>query len=109
MPTTDPGKRSEFITGLRQLADYLQANPRLPVPAIDTEIIITASDAEDGGITEILDLSMQLAAVFAERDGFYRTARKFGPVIYKCVSQTRASLARYRAYGSYYGCVTPDD
>ena len=109
MSSTDTGKRTEFIDGLRQLADFLAANPNLPVPGTGTEIIVTVSDAEDGGITEILELSIVLAAPFAERGGFYRTARKFGPLIYLGVSQTRASLARYRAYLSYYGCVTPDD
>ena len=109
MFSTDPQRRREFIDGLRQLADYLAANPALPVPGHETDIIVLASDAEDGGITQILELSIQLAAPFAERDGFYRTARKFGPLTYKGVSQCRASLAHYRAYLSYYGRVTPDE
>ena len=109
MPTTDPERRAAYIGGLRQLADYLAANPHLPVPGTETQIIVSVSDAEDGGITEILELSVQLAAPFAERNGFYRTARKFGPVTYLGVSQSRTSLAQYRAYSSYYGCVTPDD
>lgn len=109
MFSTDPEHRKAYIDGLRQLADYLDANPGVPVPAEGTEILLTASDAEEGGITEIFAMSVRLAAPFAERDGFYRTARKFGPVTYKGVSQTRAQLVRYRAYISYYGCVTPDD
>jgi hypothetical protein len=109
MFTTDPEHRKAYTDGLRQLADYLDANSGVPVPAEGTEIIIIASDAEEGGISQILDLSLGLAASFAERNGFYRTARKFGPVTYKGVSQTRAQLARFRAYNSYYGCVTPDD
>lgn len=109
MFSTDPQHRKEYIDGLRQLADYLDANQDLPVPAEGTEIIIIASDAEEGGISQILDLSLGLAASFAERNGFYRTARTFGPVTYKGVSQTRAQLAQFRAYNSYYGCVTPDD
>ena len=108
MPTTDPEHRTAYIDGLRQLADYLTANPHLPVPG-QTEIIITVRDAEDGGITEIFALSIDLASSVAERNGFYRTARKFGPVTYLGVSQTRASLAQFRAYNSYYGSVTPDD
>jgi hypothetical protein len=108
MSSTSPECRAEFINGLRQLADYLASNPCLPVPA-HTDIIVTARDAEDGGITEILELSIQLAAPFAERNGFYRTARKFGPLTYLGISQTRATLAQFRAYNSYYGCVTPDD
>ncbi len=109
MPTTAPASRPEFTGGLRQLADFLDANPRIPVPGIETKIILAVNDAEDGGITEIVGLSIELAAPFAESNGFYRTARKFGPVIYVGVSQSRASLAQFRAYSSYYGCVSPDD
>lgn len=109
MFSTDPAKRAAYIDGLRQLAGYLDANPGVPVPAEGTEILLIASDAEEDGITEILALSVRLAAPFTERDGFYRTARRFGPVTYRGVSQTRARLAQFRAYSSYYGCVTPDD
>jgi hypothetical protein len=109
MFSTDPDYRKAYTDGLRQLADYLDANPGLPVPAEGTEILLIASDAEDGGISQILDLSLGLAASFAESNGFYRTARTFGPLTYKGVSQTRAQLAQFRAYNSYYGCVTPDD
>ena len=109
MPTTDPRDREEFTRGLRELADFLDANPRIPVPSIETKIILAVNDAEDGGITEIVGLSIELAAPFAESNGFYRTARKFGSVTYVGVSQTRASLAQFRASNSYYGCVTPDD
>jgi hypothetical protein len=109
MFSTDPERRKAFTAGLRQLADFIDANPRVPVPGTETEIVITASDAEEGGIAEILALSIELATSFAEHDGFYRTARKFGPVTYKGVCQTRAALAQFRAYNSYYGSVTPDD
>ena len=109
MFSTDPEHRKNYIDGLRQLAAYLDANPLVPVPAEGTEILIIASDAEENGITEILALSVRLAAPFTERNGFYRTARQFGPVTYKGISQTRAQLAQFRAYSSYYGCVTPDD
>lgn len=108
MFSTDPERRSDFTAGLRQLADYLDANSRLPVPD-EAEILVIASDAEEGGVAEIFNLSVALAAVFAERDGFYRTARKFGPVIYKGVSVTRAAHARFQAELSYTGCVSPDD
>jgi hypothetical protein len=109
MFSIDPARRSEYTNGLRQLADYLDANPDMPVPGSGTEIILTAADAEDGGITEVLGLSLLLGAPLTERNGFYRTSRMFGPLTYLGVSQTRAFLAQYRAYNSYYGSVTPDD
>ena len=109
MFSTDPEHRSDYINGLRQLADYLDAHPGVPVPAHGTEILVIASDAEEGGIAEILDMSIELAAAFAEYGGYYRTVRTFGPVAYKGVSHTTAAMANYLAQTSYQGCVTTDD
>ena len=109
MFTTDPAKRKEYIDGLRQLADYLDTNASVPVPGHGTTIMLAASDAENGGIAEIVALSVELAAPFAETDGVYRTQRQFGPITYKGFANSAASLADYRIQVSYYGCVTPDD
>jgi hypothetical protein len=109
MFSTDPGKRKEYITGLRDLADYLDVNPGVPVPGYGTSIILIANDAEDGGITEIVAMSIELAAPFAETDGVYRTERRFGPVTYKAIANSVRSYADYQAQTSYYGCVSPDD
>jgi hypothetical protein len=109
MFTTDPRHRKEYIDGLRQLADYLDANPGVPVPGYGTTIMLVASDAENGGIAEIVALSIELAAPFAETDGVYRTQRQFGPITYKGFANSAASLADYSIQTSYYGCVTPDD
>ena len=108
MFSTDPQNRKEYIDGLRQLADYLDANPGVPVPAT-APIMLAASDAEHGGIAEIVALSIELAAPFAETDGVYRTQRQFGPITYKGFANSAASLADYNIQTSYYGCVTPDD
>ena len=110
--TTDPAERQEYITGLRQLADYLDANPGVPVPRYGSSIRLIASLAEDGGIAEIITIAAQLAApvIDATQDmGSYRTCRSFGPVTYEAFSSTRASMAIYRAETSYAGCVIPDE
>jgi hypothetical protein len=109
MFSTDPRQRAAYIGGLRQLADYLEDNPGVPVPPYGTTIALVASDVESGGITEIIAMSIELAAPFAETDGVYRTERKFGPVTYKAIANSAVSLADYQAQTSYYGCVIPDD
>lgn len=103
-----PGKREEFTSGLRQLADFLDANPAVPVPTAAT-ILVVVRDADEGGITDILDMSTALAAPFAERDGTYNTVRAFGPVFYGGYSTTVAHVARAAAAASYHGSVSPDD
>jgi hypothetical protein len=110
--TTDTAGRQAYITGLRQLADYLDANPGVPVPRYGTTILLLTRLAEDGGIAEIVDIAAQLAApvIDATQDmGSYRTCRSFGSVTYEAVSHTRASMAVYRAEVSYAGCVVPDE
>jgi hypothetical protein len=104
-----PEHRAAYISGLRQLADYLQANPAVPVPRYGTVITLIASDTENGGITEIVAISIELAVPFTQTDGIYRTERKFGPVTYKAVANSAVSQAHYDAQTSYYGSVTPDD
>jgi hypothetical protein len=108
---TDPEHRSDYINGLRQLADYLDANPGVPVPKYGTSITVLADLADDGGIRQVEDIAAQLAApVITDLDlGRYAASRTFGPVGYEAVSHTRAVMAAYHALSSYDGCVTPDD
>lgn len=107
--TTDPARRDAYIAGLRQLASYLDANPGVPVPRYGTKILLIASQAEDGGIREIFDISVRLAAPFVDATadtGSYRTSRAFGPVTYEAVASTEASMTRYYAERSHDGCIT---
>lgn len=103
-----PGDREEFTSGLRQLADFLDANPAVPVPTAAT-ILVVVRDADEGGVTDIFEMSVALGAHFTERDGTYNTVRAFGPVFYAGYSTTAAHLARDAAAASYYGYVSPDD
>ena len=51
--STDTATRQAFITGLRDLADYLDRHPAVPVPAYGTEILLCASSADDGGCAQV--------------------------------------------------------
>ena len=109
MFSTDPEHRKDYIDALRQLAGYLETNPGVPVPAYGTTILVAASDTEHGGMTEIVAMSIELAAPLCETGGVYRTERNFGPITYKGFANSAASQADYHIQTSYYGCVTPDD
>jgi hypothetical protein len=46
--TTDPGAKGRFIRALRELADYLDRNPAIPVPKTGETVTLYASSAPTG-------------------------------------------------------------
>ena len=58
--TTHPEARQAFITGLRDLADYLDRHPALAVPAHGTDILLHAASADDGGCAQVDYFARQL-------------------------------------------------
>jgi hypothetical protein len=109
--TTDPNVRQPFVTGLRDLADYLARHPYLVVPVYGTEILLSAASADDCGCAQVDRFARQLGVPVENSlayDGHYRAVRSFGPVGYRMVAISEAAMARYRAADTYYGFVTPD-
>jgi hypothetical protein len=106
---TDP--RWAFITGLRDLADYLAAHPAVPIPEHGADIIVHAPSTDDGGCAQVDRIARQLGVPVENElaySGHYRAARSFGPVGYRIVAISDAAMARHYAYSSYSGAVTPD-
>ena len=111
MPLTPPpDARQAFITGLRDLADYLDRHPAVAVPAYGTEILLSAASADDGGCAQVDRFARQLG-VRVEKAGLLRPLRSrpsFGPVGFRMIAISEAAMARYHAADTYYGYVTPD-
>jgi hypothetical protein len=111
MHTIDPAARQAFIVGLRELASYLAANPDVPVPSYGTSIDVHVAETENGGREKVNEVAALLGTRVDDEtadDGHYTTTRDFGPVAYRIVSIPQTYQARYEAYSSYWGCVTPD-
>jgi hypothetical protein len=109
--STDPGTRQAFITGLRDLADYLDEHPAVPVPRYGTEVYLSAASTDDGGCAQVRQFARQLGITPPKTisySGHYEAARRFGPVGYRMIAISAAAMARHLAADSYYGCVTPD-
>jgi hypothetical protein len=103
--------RQAFITGLRDLADYLDAHPAVAIPAHGTEILLSAASADDGGCAQVDHFARQLGVPVENElaySGHYRAARSFGPVGYRMTAISDHAMARYHAADTYHGCVTPD-
>jgi hypothetical protein len=108
--TTDPAARQALITGLRDLADYLDTHPAVPVPAYGTEIYLNAASTDDGGCAQVDWFARQLGVpvpASISYSGHYEAARRFGPVGYRMVAISDDAMARHYALSSYSGAVTP--
>ena len=110
-PATDLDHRQAFITGLRDLADYLASHPAVPVPRYGTEILLSAASTDDGGCAQVDRFARQLGVTpegDLDRCGHYGAVRCFGPIGYRMTAISDHALARYQAETSYIGCVSPD-
>jgi hypothetical protein len=116
MPSAVPADliaRAQIIAGLRQLADYLDANPGVPVNEYGWDLNIYTVHGGDAAQRAEID---QVAAVLgvAVQDetgsgGHYSAERTFGRITYRCVHISERRRAEHRAFVSYAGAVTPDD
>jgi hypothetical protein len=109
--TTDPGARARFIRALRDLADYLDQNMTIPVPAHGATLLLHASSADDGGRAQVDRIAKLLGADVNDDTacgGHYWAARAFGPIGYQIVAITGAYSATHDALMSYRGSVIPD-
>ncbi|MGI5224745.1 hypothetical protein [Actinoallomurus sp. CA-142502] len=104
--------RTEFINGLHALADYLDTNPALPVPAFHTEVLIHIRGTDSEQRAEVDRLAALLGVSTVDRTdtgGHYTATRAFGPVEYRCVAVPSAVRAAFNAGMSYANSVIPDD
>ncbi|MER6946531.1 hypothetical protein ABT294_21105 [Nonomuraea sp. NPDC000554] len=103
--------RDAFITGLYELADFLEANPDIPAPTRGAVHHFPLSGTDDEQRAAIDQIAARLGAPVDEDDtpyGHYATSRFFGPIEYRAVAIPGTSRARHAADASYYGCVLPD-
>ena len=109
--TTDPAIRQAFITGLRDLADFLARHIAVPVPRYGCVIYLCADSTDDHGCVQVDRFARHLGATTHDRiacSGHYEATRAFGPITYQMTAISQARMARHAAEDSYYGCVTPD-
>lgn len=107
----NPDDRAEFIAALRDLADFLDRNPVVPVPLFGDRITLCADSFDNGGKAQVDHLARFLGETITDDTadgGHYLATREFGPLAYEAVAITDACTARYEAERTYWGCVTPD-
>ncbi|WP_436758296.1 hypothetical protein [Streptosporangium sp. V21-05] len=109
MTTTD--KRTAMITGLRDLATFLEANPELPIPHEVSALCFPARGTDAEMTAEVDRIATLLGTEVDAEDAsysHYRTGINFGPVRYGALAVLAHRRARYDAETSYIGCVEPN-
>ncbi|MGH3177767.1 MAG: hypothetical protein ACRDPF_28310 [Streptosporangiaceae bacterium] len=87
--TTDPGAKGRFIRALRELADYLDRNPAIPVPKTGETVTLHASPIGSGGRAQVDHIAKLLGTGIRDetaRGGHYWAVRQFGPIGYEIVA-----------------------
>lgn len=85
----DDKQRIRLIAGLRDLADYLEQNLRVPVPP-RADILVFPAEASDAEMfAEIDTIAEMIGSTASDTDsphGHYSAVRNFGPVQYRAVA-----------------------
>lgn len=82
----NPLPRSRIIRGLRELADYLDCHPAVPVHEEGWDLLVFADGvSQEGGRAEVDQVASVLgvaAAADNPHGGLYTARRAFGPITY---------------------------
>jgi hypothetical protein len=86
--TADPAVRARFTRSLRDLADYLDHHPAVPVPAFGATLTMYATPGDDGHaqVNHIAKLMDTGPHDETGHHGYYRATRSFGPIGYEIVA-----------------------
>jgi hypothetical protein len=97
--------RSQTVAGLRALADFLEANPAIPVREFGAEYTIFArADDDNAERTEIDRIATALGESVEDETGYgghYRVSKTFGRITYCAVHIPADHRAAHEALMSY--------
>jgi hypothetical protein len=106
--------RAAFVAGLRAVADFLEANPAVPVPQSYHRQDITFfpdgdTDDQRRAAVDLIACAMGVPAADPDGYGHYRAERMFGPVAYRALMISTAARTRADARDSYADVIRLDD
>ena len=80
-------ERRALLSGLRELADYLEYNPDVPAPSY-SDVLAFPPDGDCAGMRAEIDVIAKRIGVKARETvrGHYVVARSFGPIEYRAVA-----------------------
>jgi hypothetical protein len=113
MKYSNAEERGSLIAGLRELADFLERNPKVPAPRW-ADVMVFPPHSTDIEMKAAIDaIAALIGADISDQtaeSGHYTASHKFGPVQYKAVGIPARSMARRAAQLSYTeNIVVPED
>ncbi|MGH3344799.1 MAG: hypothetical protein ACRDPK_18395 [Carbonactinosporaceae bacterium] len=95
--------RTQIISGLRQLADFLENNPAVPVREYGWDLHYNACGTDEKAKAEVDRIAALLGVTpINERpDGHYIATKTFGRITYEAVHIPARRMAIHRALMSY--------
>jgi hypothetical protein len=104
MTYSNAEERGSLIVGLRELADFLERNPKVPAPRW-ADVMVFPPHSTDIEMKAAIDAIAALIGTDISdqttENGHYAVSRKFGPVQYRAVGIPARSMARRAAQSSY--------
>ncbi|SEG94701.1 hypothetical protein SAMN04489712_15012 [Thermomonospora echinospora] len=101
--------RHQTIAGLRALADFLEANPAVPVDEYGEDYsVYTRGHCDTGQRTEVDRIAALLGVPATESGTRYLASRTFGRITYRIVHIPARTRAENDARNSYWNNITPD-
>ncbi|MFI0486790.1 hypothetical protein [Actinomadura sp. 9N215] len=104
--------RHQTITGLRALADFLEANPGVPVNEYGHDFHFSARTSDDASAVALVDRTAALLGVDVtddrDRGRHYIATRTFGRITYRIVHIPERQMHEYDARDSYRTNVVVD-
>ena len=104
--------RTALITGLLDMAAFLEANPEIPVSLSRVTIHAFPGNGSDAEMCSHVDKIAAYMGAEIDRDalayGHYMTGLDFGPVRYEYTAILAAARARHDAEYTYRGCIKPN-
>ncbi len=108
-----PADRTEIVGALRQLADWLDANPEVPVNPWGWDLMVFPAGPGDdiAGQAEISRVAALMAVTAASTDSDktdWIALRRFGPITYQAIYITSRRMRSHQTLMSYSGDVPAD-
>ncbi|WP_242888068.1 hypothetical protein [Actinomadura litoris] len=104
--------RHQVITGLRDLADFLEDNPAAPVSAYGNSLEAFAQEDEETLSAAVVDQAAELLGVPVQdrrpQGGHYTASRSFGRITYRVVHIPDRNHRAYQARMSYLDNIRLD-
>src|ERR1035441_7224115 len=88
MTYANANERQALISGLRELASFLEGNPDVPAPACTDLLVFPPGTSDDEKRREIDVIASLIGSGTMTVSSYrhYQTSRRFGPVEYRAVA-----------------------